>query len=256
MKSKSAVLHLSVPNTPPFLIHGHHSHKIWHRVIFHSSKRHENAKTKKVSYRQRFVPSLCALLFLLFSCFKDICRTQVPVKLQNIPVLLRYRKHLFTHWAMKLLLFLSTSPSWPGVEHISTVSLRERCWDASWKSCASKSWNIVYFYFAFLQLQLPLTCFTQLITSSGSQCFTGASTVCPDHPHSFGCFFSVSTFSTSMPNSSLKNLNILSQLLFWTTTLFLICDPFSSFASLSLLYNQCNQFTFSEINCNPREIQS
>lgn len=190
MKSKFSVLHLTVPNKPPFLIHGHHSHKIWHRVILHSSKRHENAKTKK-SYRQRFCPSLCALLFLLFSCFKDICS------------LLNYRESQFC-WGTgntfsptepwSCCCFLSTSPSWPGVEHGSTVSLR--FWDASWKSGGSKSWNLVYFYFTLLFCSF--SCLWCVLPSWSPVLAPSVSLELPQSaqiiPTPFGCFFQFQPF--------------------------------------------------------------
>lgn len=202
-----------------------------------------------------FAPPFVLFYFFYFPVLKTFA---------GLSSLLNYRESQFC-WGTGNT-FSPTEP-WSCCCFFINISLVARC--GAWQhslleilGCILKIWCIqilkscvFLLCFAFLQLQLPLMCFTQLITSSGSQCFTGASTVCPDHPHSFWVFFSVSTFSTSQIypwkiSISFHSSSSEPQPYFWFMSLF------SSFASLFLLYNQCNQFTFSEINCNPREIQS
>ena len=82
MDSQSPVLHLTVSNKPTFLIHGYHSYKIWHRIIFPSSKQDENPEIKKT-----FTGKGCYSLtsFLFFSIIKTFTELSFPVTL-HIPV--------------------------------------------------------------------------------------------------------------------------------------------------------------------------
>lgn len=103
MKSKSSVLHLTVSNKPIFPIHGYHRYKIWHRIIFHSSKQNENPEIKKTLTGKGCCP-LCSFYFFCFSILKAFVELSFLVTLYYISVSFKCRKYLFIHSTMKLLL--------------------------------------------------------------------------------------------------------------------------------------------------------
>lgn len=98
-----SLLHLTVSNKPTFLIHGYHSYKIWHRIIFHSSKQNENPEIKKTLIGKGCCP-LCSFCFFSFSILKVFAELGFPVPLYYISVSFKHRKYLFIHSTMKLLL--------------------------------------------------------------------------------------------------------------------------------------------------------
>lgn len=120
MKSKSL---LTVPNKPPFLIHGHHCHKIWHRITFHSSKQHENPKIKRTLAGKGCCCPLCSFYSFSFPVLKTSAGLSFPVTLYNIPVPLKYRKYLLTHSTMKPLLLQ--------MDFSVNISPRSQVWSTS-----------------------------------------------------------------------------------------------------------------------------
>lgn len=120
MKSKSP---LTVPNKPPFLIDGHHCHKIWHRITFCSSKQHENPKIKRTLTGKRCCCPLCSFCSFSFPVLKTSAGLSFPVTLYNIPVPLKYRKYLLTHSTMKLLLLQ--------MDFSINISPRSQVWSTS-----------------------------------------------------------------------------------------------------------------------------
>lgn len=103
MKSKSSVLCLTVSNKPTFLIHGCHGYNIWHGIIFHSSKQNENPEIKKTLTGKGCCP-LWSLYFFSISILKAFAELSFPVALYYTPGSFKYRKYLFFHSAVKLLL--------------------------------------------------------------------------------------------------------------------------------------------------------
>lgn len=72
------------PIKPKFLIHGYHSYKIWHRIIFPSSKQDENPEIKKTFTGKGCYP-FCSFYFFSFSIIKTFAELSFPVTL-CIPV--------------------------------------------------------------------------------------------------------------------------------------------------------------------------
>lgn len=87
--SNEIQVHVAGSGKPTFLTDGSHSYKVWHRMIFQSSKQSENPEIRKAK-----VVAPCALLISSFFYFKAICRTRLPsytvlhpcfIEVQQIP---------------------------------------------------------------------------------------------------------------------------------------------------------------------------